>query len=677
MRVLVSWLRDFVEIPETPEALGEALTLSGMAVDGVERIGDEVVFDIDVTSNRPDAMNHFGMAREIAAIFDRPLKRPATEFPEDPRHAADFASIEIVDDDLCPRYVGRVLLGVEVGPSPDWLKRRLELCGLRSINNIADLTNYVLLETGHPTHAFDLDTLNDRRIVVRRARGGEDLRTLDGLDRKLTEDDLVIADAYRPVALAGVMGGLETEISDRTRNVLIEAAWFQPSTIRKTARRFGMHTDASHRFERGADIEAAPWAADRIAGLLGRLSPGVVLSGRIDAYPRPHEPARVPLRRSRMTSILGVEIPDAEAERILKSLEFETEPADGGWRVTIPSHRLDVEREIDVIEEAARIYGFDRVPSSLPSFATPPATTKFEAEERAVRETVRALGYDQTVGYAFISEAEARRFGSWDPIFLRNPFSELAAVMRTTSVPTLLRAVEWNYHRSEPNLRLAEVGRLYKREHGEYEEPPVLTLAVTGMARPTTVLEPGKKFDFYDLKSDVEAVLRRFDLASVVFDERDTPAYYVSGRSARIQSEQALVGYAGEIDPAVLAERKIRQPVLLAEIYLDRLYEVGLLRPQHREIPRLAPVDRDFSLLVPEGIPFGEIRAAIGVMEHLASIEPVEIFRGEQVPDGFYSLLLRASWQRNTETFTDAEVNGYAERIRADLERKLKIQTRQ
>ncbi len=676
MRALISWLRDYVDIPEAPEALAERLTLAGMAVDGVEGEGDEAVLELDITSNRPDAMNHIGLAREIAAIYGRALRIPAIEIAEDEREASTQAAIEIEDADGCGRYVGRVLLGVEVGPSPDWLAKRLELCGIRSINNIADLTNYVLLECGHPTHAFDLETLSQHKIVVRRARAGEELKTLDGMERELTAEDLVIADSYKPVALAGVMGGLETEISDSTRNVLIEAAWFQPGTIRRTSRRFTMHTEASHRFERGADIERAGWAADRIAQLLGRLSPGVALKGRIDAYPRPWQAAPVSLRRERLARVVGAEIPDADVERILAALGFETEPSEEGWTTRVPSWRLDVEREIDLIEEAARVWGYDRIPPTLPSIGAPSEPATHQAEDAAVRELARGLGYDETIGYSFISAEEAARFGSEPAPPLRNPFSELAAVMRNSSAPTMLAALAHNVHRNEPDVRLFERGRLYRSENGAYSEPPVLTLGATGAARPASLQEPARPIGFFDLKSDVEAILRRFDLAQLSLDDRETPGYYVQGRAARAVCERGVLAYLGEVDPAICEQRKIRQPVLLAEIFLETLYPAGLRRPQHRELSRVPAVERDFSLLVPEGIPFGEIRNAIGAMEHLVKVEPVEIFRGKQAAKGSYSLLLRAIWQRNDTSFTSEEIHGYSERLVGALEKKLRIQLR-
>ncbi|MCB9384088.1 MAG: phenylalanine--tRNA ligase subunit beta [Bryobacterales bacterium] len=676
MRALISWLQDYVDIPETPEALAERLTLAGMAVDGIEREGDEAVLELDITSNRPDAMNHIGLAREIAAIFDRPLRIPAIEIAEDAREASSAASIQIDDPEGCPRYVGRVMTGVAVGPSPDWLRKRLELCGIRSINNIADLTNYVLLECGHPTHAFDLETLNQHTIVVRRAAEGEELRTLDGVERKLSADDLVIADSYQPVALAGVMGGLETEISDKTQNVLIEAAWFQPGTIRRTSRRFGMHTEASHRFERGADIESAGWAADRIVSLLGGLSTGAVLKGRIDAYPGKPAATSLILRRSRIRQIVGAEIPDADVERVLGALGFGLEPSEQGWIVAVPSWRLDVEREIDVIEEVARVWGYDRVPATLPVIGRPPQPPRREAEDAALRETLRALSYDETISYSFISAEDAQRFSDEPAVELRNPFSELAAVMRTSSAPTMLAALAYNIHRNQSDVRLFEIGRLYKGGNGSYSEPGVLTLGATGAARSASLQEPARALSFFDLKADVETLLRRFDLAQLRFEDRGAPAYYVPGRSARAVSERGALAYLGELDPAVCEQRKIRQPVFLAEVFLDTLVPAGLSRPQYRELPRVPAVERDFSLLVPEGIPFAEIRNAVGPMEHLVSLEPVEIFRGKQAADGFYSLLLRATWQRNEASFTSEEIHAYAEQLIGELGRKLSIQMR-
>ena len=367
MEILLSWLRDFVDIPESAAETAEALTMAGLAVDAIQERGGEHVFELDVTANRPDALSHFGVAREISAIYRRPLRPPVSEVSGATEAASSRASVEILDPDLCARYSARVLLDVEIKPSPDWMRKRLELCGQRAINNIADLTNYVLLETGHPTHAFDLDLLDQAKIIVRRGAAGEELRTLDGLDRDLNDDRLVIADGSRPVALAGVMGGLDTEISDSSRNVLLEAAWFEPGSIRRTARGYGMHTEASHRFERGADVEATVWALERIAHWFGQVSSGRVQDGAIDTYPRRINRPSITLREARISRLLGAEIPWVQVERILVALGFTVERVEQGWSVKPPSFRLDIEREIDLIEEVARIHGYHHLPTTLPS----------------------------------------------------------------------------------------------------------------------------------------------------------------------------------------------------------------------------------------------------------------------------------------------------------------------
>jgi phenylalanyl-tRNA synthetase beta chain len=676
MRILLSWLEEFVDIPEYPDVLAHELTMAGLAVDAVSEEQGETLFDLDITSNRPDAMNHFGVAREIAAIFQRPLRPPKVEVPESDPAASSKASIEILDSDLCPRYSARVMLGVEVKPAPDWIRRRLELCGVRSINNIADLTNYVLLEVGHPTHAFDLDLLDESKIVVRRARPGELLRTLDGVDRTLSAEHLVIADAMRPVALAGVMGGLETEISDSTRNVLIESAWFDPGSIRRTSRYFGMHTEASHRFERGADPEGTVWAADRIAGLLSQVSAGTVLRGCLDAHAKPHSPRTVALRRRAIERLLGLAIPDDDVTRILHALGFGLASAEGGWEVQVPSYRLDVSREVDVIEEIARIYGYDRFTPQLPSMAVAAENPPRSEEEKRLRTAARSLGYDETIGYSFISTAEAEEFGGWPAVPLRNPVSELWDVMRNSAIPGMIRALEWNLNHNESNVRLMEIGRLYRAENGGHQEPPVLTLGATGLARPRTFREPGKPYDFYEFKADVAQLLAAFEIHQLSFEPRDLPPYYAAGRSARAVADGAVAAYLGELDPKRAAARKIRQPIFVAEILLENLYKLGLRRPQHRALSRVPPVYRDFSLLVPEGVTFEEVRTAVGLHPELTTLEPVEIFRGAQVAEGHYSLLLRAVWQRAAESFTDDEINRRAEQIVQDLHKKLGVELR-
>lgn len=676
MRILLSWLRDFVDIEESPRALAHALTMAGMAVDAVEEEDGETILEVDVTSNRPDAMNHFGMAREVAAIYRRPLRAPTSPVPESDAPASDLASVEIEDADSCTRYVGRVFTCVRVRPSPDWMRRRLELCEVRSINNLADLTNYVLLEMGQPTHAFDLDTLAGSRIVVRRAGAGEPLVTLDGQERELSPDQLAICDADKPVALAGVMGGAATEITEDTRNVLLEAAWFRPAMIRNASRRFKLFTEASHRFERGADWNATVRAADRIASLLGRTGPGTVLGGRIDCFPREPSLPAIRLRRERIARHLGVAVEDGEVEAILASLGFEASRTDSGWTVQASSHRLDVEREIDLIEEIARIHGFEKIPATLPAVGTAPIPTPYAAEDARMRAGVRGLGFDETIGFSFIGSEDARRFGGDRGVVLRNPLSNLWGVMRNSMAPTMVRAVEWNLKRNQPFVRLAEFGRIYRRAGQGHEEPRMLTLGASGAARLPSWTDASRPYGFYDLKADVLALVRPYRTDDVRIDTENLPAYLRQGHAAAFRCGSDTIATFGELDPALARERKIRQPVLLAEIHLDALYDRGLYKPSHRQQPRVPSVSRDFSLLVPDGVKFARIVEAVGAMPDLRSLEPAEIFRGKNVPAGHYSLLLRASWQRLDQSLTDEEVNAFSDTLRSSLDSKLGISPR-
>jgi len=672
MRILYSWLKDYVEVPETPQELADKLTMAGLTVDEVFEQDGELVYEVEITANRPDAMNHLGVAREIAAVCDRPLKLPVVKVPEQEPAASTRAAIEIVDPRLCTRYAGRVVVDVEVKPSPKWMAKRLEHCGIRAINNIADITNYVLLESGQPTHAFDLDLLGGNQIIVRTALPGESLRTLDGVDRKLSDEHLVIADAARPVALAGVMGGLDTEISGKTRNVLIESAWFQPGSVRATSRGFGMHTEASHRFERGADVGATVAAADRIAALLAELAGGKVLKGIIDVYPSPAARAAIRLRRPRLDQILGTSIPDAEVERILAALGFAAGPAgDGwpdldGWNVTPSTARLDVEREIDLIEELIRIYGYDRVPNTLPKAGIPPEDPPERRASSTLRSIAHSLGYSETVALSFMDSREAARFGRWEVALLKNPLTELQDCMRNSAVPAMLRSLAWNLNRGEHDVRLFEIGRLYRATGGGHEEPAILTMGATGSARPSSLGDPGQPFDFYHLKADVGALLDTFP-ADISYDTGGIPAYYREGAAARISKGTETLGFLGEIDPESLPEEKFRQPLWVAEILLDPLFAAPMREPRFEPLPKVPAVHRDLSLLVPEGTPFARISSAVGKPEHLISIEPREIFRGKQVPAGRYSLLLRTVWQKSSESLTDEEVNAYTENVVKNL----------
>ncbi|HWP83865.1 MAG TPA: phenylalanine--tRNA ligase subunit beta, partial [Terriglobia bacterium] len=618
-------------------------------------------------------------AREVAARYGLPLTIPAApgieNFKARPRAGRRKDDlVEIIATDLCPRYSARLIRGVEVKPSPEWLARRLELAGVRAINNVADATNYALLAYGHPMHAFDLDRLEGGRIVVRRAEAGERLTTLDGTERVLTSDDLVIADARRAVALAGVMGGQDTEISTTTKNVLLESAWFDPVAIRRTAKRQGLHTEASHRFERGADIEATLPCAARCIELIRELAGGQVDPALVDAYPRPAPRQQVLLHRWELARHLGVEIPAEEIERILYALGFHPR-AKGrtGWICLVPSYRVDVAREIDLVEEVARHYGYDRFPLRLPAAAGEAShnTPQAEKEER-LRSRLLGLGYDETISLVLVSRA-VEPYGEAPPIALSNPLSEEAAVLRTSLVPGLLEALQWNQNRGQENVQLFEIGNLYLRQGTAYREPPVAALAAMGDRVEGGIDRPASAFSFYDIKGDVEQLVGLFAKQNGQCVAGDLPFYYRPGHSACLLLNGQLAARFGQLHPEEAERRKLRRPVFLGELFLETLYSLPLPVPQALPLSRFPAVERDFSVVLPDRVAFDAVRqclAGLGLSE-LIGLQPVEIFRGGAIEPGHYSLLLRVTLQRMDRTLTEAELSECSRRIIQALQETL------
>ncbi len=689
MKISPNWLREFIDLKVDDRRLAEDLTMAGVSVETMSGEGENFILDFEITTNRPDEMNHYGIARECSAIYDLDLKPLRADLPP-AKGAANF-KIEIPDPDLCARYTAQIVRGVKIQPSPEPIARRLELVEARPINNGVDASNYTLIEMGHPTHAFDLDTLQGGKIIVRRARPGEMLKTLDGVERKLDSDDLVIADAKRPVALAGVMGGFDTMITEVTRNILIESAWFDPVSIRLTAKRHGMHTDASHRFERGADWGAAPLACARVAQLILASGGGTLEGGQIDAIGHSLERSPIALSRAEVRRILGQDIGEQEIARILRRLGFGVTagrastvsvpsalPLGGGgtgatiaeeaadFAVTIPTWRLDVEREIDVIEEIARIYGYNRFPNTLPAYAGSVVETADAAKDAVIRSTLLALGYNEAISLTFDSRAEAGAFSAAQPVEVANPLSEDAAVMRTSMVPGMLHMLEHNLNRGTDSARLFEAGKVYELLGNSAEERKQVAMGATGLVAPPSahLQPPSRPYSFFDLKGDVEAVLREFQHNSLYFDAH-AAAYYHPGRSARAVLDGGTMAQFGQLHPAITADRKLRRDVFLAEIYLDRLYRHGLRRPAYRRLSHFPAVDRDFSFIFDDTVTFDRIRNAVEALRiaELQSFVPVEIFRGGGIPPAKYSVLLRAEFQSDERTLRDDEVGVWAEQI--------------
>jgi phenylalanyl-tRNA synthetase beta chain len=675
MKISPHWLRDFVDLPVDYRRLADELTLAGVAVEGISGEGDNTVFEMEITTNRPDAMNHYGVAREASALYDLPLRPITPTLPA--AQGKSEVTIDIQEPELCARFTAREIRGATIKPSPANIAARLQLLDQRPISNAVDATNYVLWESGKPTHVFDLDLLEGRRLIIRKAHAGEILKTLDGVERKLSTEDLVVADGKKPVGLAGVMGGFDTMITEKTKNILIESAWFDPVTVRRMSKRHGLHTDASHRFERGADFESTVPSANRVAELILNSGGGTLIGEVIDNVARKLDLAPVELDPREVKRILGEELSTLEINRILSRLGFTVLPgSEDSYRVHIPSWRLDIEREIDVIEELARLHGYDKFPKTLPAYSGEVRDLPDAQKDARLRSSLLALGYNESISLTFISKDDASRFSSAAALDLANPLSDEASVMRTSLVPSMLNMLAYNLNRGSDKVRLFEAGNIFEASAGDGmpRELKRIAIGATGnvdadVVRGLTAGAAARPLTFFDLKGDVENLLAPFSHWTLYYDS-ETADYYHPGRSARAVLDGVTVAQFGQIHPDVAAARKLRQDVFVAEIYLDRLYQHDLRQAHYEALPRFPAVERDFSFAFDHGVDFDKIRQSVsqlGIAE-LRSFVPVEIFRGEKVGAGKYSILLRATLQSAARTLRDDEVSQWAGQIAKTLE---------
>ena len=669
MKISYNWLKEFVDIAVDARTLGQRLTHVGLALESVEDHETDAVLDLDVTTNRPDCLNHLGVAREVRVIYGGSLRKPEFQLQEGSKAASEAFTVSIADPDLCGRYCARYIAGVKIGPSPDWLKKRLEAVGVRSINNVADITNYVMMELGHPMHAFDADKLGGRQIIVRRAELDEKLTTLDGVERALNPSILVIADANRPVALAGIMGGGESEITSSTTNVLLESAYFNPGSIRKTARALGMTTEASYRFERGADIEMAAFACDRAATLIQELAGGKVLRGMIDVHPGKTRAATINLRRERIERVLGASVEDAVVNQIFERLELKPVQTAQGWTIEVPTFRVDLASEEDLLEEIARHYGFDKFPPKLPATHGFGALLPHERRVRQLRNSLSAAGYSEIVTYSFSNEEMEKQFyPDIEPVRLRNPMSEEATILRASLIPGMLTALQWNLNRGIRNLQLYELNKVYW-SNGERR---TLLLGACGNVRLASVHESPRQFDFFVLKGDVEQLLDGFN-TPVRLTTDNIPKYYHPGRFARI----GHLAMFGELHPAYAEPFKFRQRVYLADIDIELLMGNSESR-QIDQIPRYPSVKRDFSLLFEKGTQYATVQRTIadtGISE-LIRVEPFDRMESGPFPETKYSLSISVVYQSAERTLTDVEVESFDKKIIDILEGRLGAQLR-
>jgi phenylalanyl-tRNA synthetase beta chain len=632
------------------------------------RSGGDVVYDLEVTPNRPDLNSVIGIAREIAAVTGNELKIPTIQFLNtESEPIGGLLSVRNNDPELCPRYTARIVRKIKVGPSPDWLKSTLEKVGIRSINNVVDITNYVMLESGQPLHAFDYhllkgDGTNPPKIVIRRANEGEQFTTLDGRERALTSQMLLIADETKPVALAGIMGGKNSEINDRTVDVLIESAYFKPQNIRATSKKLELRTDSSYRFERGGDVDVCDWASRRAAQLMCDLAGGQVLGHAIDNFPH-HIPARpITLHFAKTKDLLGIGISHSEQVSFLTKLGLTvTEQTPGICAFKIPSWRVDLKREVDLIEEVGRLYGIEKIPATPPRGAL--GANEFDSVYDQIAEARRiltGLGLNEAQGQTLIAKSEVRSQKSEEIVPLANPLSSDMDVLRPSLLPGLIHSLQHNISRKNHDVALFEIGRVFAQTNGQSKEERRIAIALTGR-RALPFWSGGEreaKFDAYDLKGMADEFLEQFGLRGFIFVRRaDSTTLLLE--SATLQLGRQALGEAGQLLPTLAKNYDLRDAVFLAELNLDLLLARRNPAKSFKPLPQFPSVRRDVAMLVPEATTHESVLQTVKQTKpaNLENVELFDVFRGKHVPEGQKSLAYAFTYRALEKTLTDAEVN--------------------
>jgi phenylalanyl-tRNA synthetase beta chain len=675
MKFTFNWLKEFVAVDAAPDELSVLLTMAGLEVESVtpmrapEAEGNDWLFEISVTPNRGDCLSVRGLAREVAAITGNPVSPSWTGAPINVTQSLAGIEISINDPELCPRYSAMILKDVRIGEPPKWMRHRLEACGFRSVNNVVDVTNYVMLESGQPLHAFDVDRLTSGQIVVRQADGIEKFVTLDGVERDLGEHDLLICDGNKPIALAGVMGGQNSEVTVRTRRVLLESAHFDPMTIRRTAKRLGLRSEASHRFERGVDPAETIGAATRAADLIARHAAGSVSPEVLDSYPKPPQVTSILLRQDRIEKVLGARIAPVEVERFLKSLGLKTNrgAAEGTLVVIPPTSRPDLTREADLIEELARLHGYQNIPTTLPLLHLPGGTADDQLIwERRTRSFLAGQGLVEVINLPFTSETINQTFlGLWNgptaPVPVLNPLVKESSEMRLSLLPGLIENFRMNLAQKSEGFLAYHLGKTFcLRPNGEIEEKHCLAGLLSG-PRPRQglrLLHEPKVLTFLDCKGTIEGILELFHLRESIVWSRGNITVLHPGRAAELLRSSVKVGYVGESHPDLNDQFGV--PSFLAfELDFEKLLQYSPRQIKANALPRYPAVERDFALVVDQAVLSQQI---IGCINELGQslIERVEVFdeyHGAPIPDGKKSLAYKISYRSDDRTLTDSEVH--------------------
>ncbi len=682
MKISLDWLKEYVDVDLPLKELIDRMTMIGLVVEETEEKKGDVVLDVETYANRPDTLGHLGMAREIAVMLGKPLKERSWPLTEMPNRTTDLVSVQVQDEDLCPRYCGLVVRGVTVGPSPDGLRARIEAMGLRSINAVVDVSNYVLFATGQPIHAFDLAKIAGARVLVRRAKKGERIRTLDGRDAVLTPEMLIIADEKKPIAVAGVIGGEETAVSDSTRDVFIESAAFDPGSVRKTRKALETMTDASYRMERGVDIGFTPQAAEMAASLLAAFG-GKAGRDIIDIYPRPRKAREMLLRARRVAELLGVEIKPAFIEKVLGDLGFglKSRPI-GSWMVQVPSHRADIEREADLVEEVARFYGYDRIPVILPPLEILDPMPTAAGKVRRIAQQLFHYGFDEVLNPSFADPVnEAALATGRKAVEIRNPLSSKAGLLRTTLLGSLLENIAWNRNRGLEGVHIFETGSVYfwrDAESTSVDEEGTLALASAGPLSPVQWGEKPKESDLFHLKGAVEAALEALRYDALTFTPESHPILDPA-RSLAVLYKGEKIGVLGRVRANLTDHYGIRGAVFAAEISLGRLAEKKPRPFEFAPLPKYPAVVRDLSFWTGREAAWQDIRAAV-LKADAASLEHFDVidrYDGDQAPRDKVGLSLRFVYRNPKGTLTAEDVDKSEQKIIKALKTALSVQLRE
>jgi phenylalanyl-tRNA synthetase beta chain len=688
MRISYNWLKEYVDVRLPPEKLAGAFTMAGLSVESLTRAGDDWIFELEATSNRPDWLSYIGVARELSAITGRKLRIPTAKVHQfaglpvsrlknenrPTGQPANRITVKVEDRKLCPRYTARIIRGVKVGESPAWLKGRMEAMGLRSVNNVVDITNFCLFETGEPMHAFDLDRIAGGEVMVRRAKKEEKILTIDGSEKPLDDSVLVIADRDKPIAVAGVMGGFQTEVSLSTKNILLEAASFDSVSVRRAGRALGLATESSYRFERKVDIGNIVYSSDRATGLIAEIAGGTV--GEMFDIGVKKEPRQdITLRFARLDKITGADIDKKKAEKILRSLGLEIKKSSGdALKLGVPGFRNDLREEIDVIEEVIRVYGYDKIPPTMPAVTAqplrrPPATVL----EDEIRRTLVGLGMDEIVTYSLISKKvlEMAGLAAEAAISIKNPLSAEQEVMRPDLFIGILNAMLWNMNRKNKDLELFEIGKIYiKGEDTLPKEERALSLGLAGQVNPDRLSE-AREYDFSDLKGIVETVLEEVGISGYSV-EHASHGLLSPASSAAIRINGRMIGIMGEVRRDILANFDIKDKLYASQIALDALMKYAVLEKKFTQLPKYPSVQRDISVIADKRIPNADmvkaIKEAAGGM--LKSVKLIDRYTGRQIPNGKASLTYRLEYQDASKTLEEKDIASPHGRVLRSLEEK-------